>query len=174
MSSRDLPIELVFRVLPSTPELTALREAILSESVGDRSRRWTGSAAYSTVDQRVVPSDTLDTIVAAAETRSASQVKAMYTALAGVLSALAENNLEAVVDRFVDLGEAARNDGEWQSCVEWFAVVQSLATEWGAHDRAVLATRRIGLAQLHLGNVRESLAAYEQSMRIAESVDNRE
>src|SRR3954467_10803253 len=123
MESRDLPIELVLRVLPLTPELTALREAILAESVGDNTRLLTGSAAFTTVDQRVVPNETLKSVVAAAESRAVGHVRAMYASLGDVLHALAENNVEDVLDRFVELGEAAREEGAWQSCVDWFTVV---------------------------------------------------
>ena len=174
MAPRDLPIELVFRVLPDSPELKTLREAILSESIGDRSRRWNGSAAYSTMDQRVVPSDTLADVIAAAEARSVGQVRSMYASLAGVLDALSDNELHTVLDRFVDLGEAAREEGAWQRCSEWFRVVHSLATEWGSRDRAILASRRIGLAELHLGNVNTARDAYETSMQDARLIDNRE
>jgi hypothetical protein len=128
--SRDLPLELVFRVLPSTPELRALRETILSESVGDRTRRWNGSSAYSTIDQRVIPGDTLDNVIAAAEEKSVNQARAMYEPLAGVLAALSDNNLAAVLDQFVALGEAAREEGAWPRCIEWFSAVHALATEY--------------------------------------------
>jgi tetratricopeptide (TPR) repeat protein len=174
MPPRDLPIELVFRVLPSTPELAQLREAILSESIGDRNRRWDGSSAYSTVDQRVIPSDALQRVVAAAESAAVADVRALHTSLAGVLGSLAATNLIGVLDRFVELGEAAREEGAWQKCVEWFTVVQSLAAEWGSRDRAIHASRRIGLAQLHLGDVRTAREAYERSMRDARMIDDRE
>jgi tetratricopeptide (TPR) repeat protein len=173
MNPRDLPIELVFRVLPATPELRALRDAILAESVGDRSRRWEASTAYGTVDQRVVPRENLEQILATAEETAVAQVRAVHASLAGVLTGLASGDTSDVLARFVELGEAAREKGEWRNCVEWFRVTLSLASEIGARDKVILAARRMGLAHLHLGNIREARESYERSMREAEAIDQR-
>jgi tetratricopeptide (TPR) repeat protein len=52
--------------------------------------------------------------------------------------------------------------------------VLSLGETWASREQLILAARRVGIAQLHLGNIRASREAYENSMRLAEMSDHRE
>jgi tetratricopeptide (TPR) repeat protein len=79
-----------------------------------------------------------------------------------------------VIDLFVELGEMPRVDVYCNLCVVWLGVVLGLGTDWGARDLSILASRRIGLAQLHLGNVQTARESYERSMRDARMIDDRE
>ena len=174
MAMRDLPIELLFRLLPSNPELAALRDGVLAGSISDPARRWGGSAAFATLDKRVVPADALDAIFEAAEAKTVAYVRALHESLRAAVAGLTADDHGEVLQQLVSLGEAARTEGAWGNCVDWFTIVLSLAEEWRDSDRAILAARRIGLAHLHLGNVAQARSAYERSLSEAEMTNSRE
>jgi tetratricopeptide (TPR) repeat protein len=167
MPPADLTLDRLFRVLPRTAELAPLREALLAASRPDASRHWSGSAAYATIDQRVLRAEMLDSVFAAAEARSLAHVRTHHAALRLALHSLAEGRSAESLRGLAQLGELAHEQARWEESISYYAVVVELAAELGITDLLVLAARRLGRAHHLLGHFALSLQWYQRSLREA-------
>lgn len=169
----ELPLDLLFRLLPPTAELTAVREAVFAAAMVDSSRRWAGSAPYRTLDRRVVSPEALDAAFRRAESRSIEQLRTLHGTLREAVLALAEGDRDRCLEGLVQLGETASRAARWTESLMIFAIVEAFAGETGHTAASILAARRIGRAHLHLGDVARATDAYGRSRAAAEAAGDR-
>jgi tetratricopeptide (TPR) repeat protein len=174
MASPILPLSLLFRVLPRTAELAGLREAILTASTSNPQDEWKGSSAYSTLDRRVVTEAQLESIFDAAEERSVEHVRTYHRLLRDALRQVAARGDQDALGELQRLGEAAANEGRWETCISYYGVVAAVAGEIHATDLEILAHRHMGRAHLHLGHPARAARWYAQSLQCAESAADRQ
>jgi len=171
--ARDLSLDLIFRVLPSTVELAGLRKALLAAATEDPTRLWSGSGAYQTVDKRIVTSETLDAVFERAQERGVAHVGTMHRSVRRAIEALEAGNALAAAE-LVGLGEEASEDARWEECIAYYSVAHTVAAELDAWETRMLASRRLARAQLYLGHAEEAAQWYERSLGEATTVGSTE
>lgn len=166
----DFSLELLLRLIPLTPEFADVRQELLAGSRADRSRRWSGSNAYSTLDSRVIGAPAVRAIFAAAEARTMERVRALNAAVLDALLAQGGAREADTLDTLADMGEAALADANWSDCAAYYGVVERIALGTGDSDRIVLAARRQGRAYLNLGDLSRAAHAYERALQHAQEI----
>lgn len=167
MRQAELPLEVLFRVLPRTAELAPVRQAILAQAGEDPERKWRGSAAYATVDRRVIGQAAVDAVFQAAESQALDHVRKYHRVLRRALQGLADADPKAALTELMTLGEEAFGTARWEECVSYFSVAVEAAAIIGDATAETLAARRLGLSHLHLGDVPATLRWYQRCADLA-------
>ncbi|MBI4410609.1 MAG: tetratricopeptide repeat protein, partial [Gemmatimonadetes bacterium] len=174
MEQRELPVAALFRVLPDIPELTPLREALLSASTPDPAKAWASSSSYVTVDKRVLPADRLEAIARGAEDAVRRRVGRVYEALTGVLRSIATGDEAGAVDQLIVLGETAEADEQWRDARAYLEAAAQLAAPISDRRPLSRALRRLARAEWNLGDVDAAYTRYRRSLAAARAAADQE
>lgn len=172
MERRDLPIGLLLRILRDLPELTPLREAILSASTRATQARGPGRA-HETIARRVLPLDRVEDLVQQASRSVHQRVRYLYEGLDNLLHALAAGDRGAAVDQLLALADAAQAGEQWAHARPYLELAVEVAEP--SSDRRPLARALRHHARLlwNLGEAGPACSLYSHSLAAAQAAGDR-
>jgi tetratricopeptide (TPR) repeat protein len=167
------PLDRLLSVLPDTPDLALLREALLAASLPDPSLSWSSAERYATFDRRVIDPEALQAAVAEARSATIVRVERLYEGVQRVLQAATDGNAQAVVASLVSLGEQTETTGETQHAAACYALAASLGAPLSDRAGMSVALRRLARARLAVGDLNEARRLYRTSLQQAAAADDR-
>lgn len=169
----DVTLDRLFGALPELAELASLRSALLSASLVDLTREWSGSSAYATYDKRVVPPQSIERAVSSASQRAHARVNHMYEALRRVLMALSNNAPDQAALELLSAGEQLEGE-EYAGALAWYVAAERLAAQAGNHAVRSRALRSRAMLHLGAGATDDATTCYRASLEQAVAANDLE
>lgn len=159
-------LERIVSLLPEQADLRPFRSLVLSTSVADEERGWTGSASLSTWAARHVDPVRLGARLADVVREEQRHVEHTFTALAAVARAVGDGDPQAAAEGL--LGLAATEEGrDRPDLAESYARAACDVLDHRHSALAALALRRRARALRALGRHPEAERAYSRSSDVA-------
>lgn len=167
MIARRLKVDRALEALPEVEDLAPLREALIGASREDGERAWAASAAYATVDARLVDAAALEARVTELAERERDRVEAVLRRSVAALRALEAGDEAAAARELVAAGEIEEGAGRLDAAAECYR--RALALGRRPRDRAAegLALRRLARVARARGDLDEALRLYLGSYEVA-------
>ncbi|HSG49303.1 MAG TPA: hypothetical protein VLA43_15890, partial [Longimicrobiales bacterium] len=164
---KTLKLDEVWRILPPLDELRPVLDLLLSRSVPDPDRTWTGSGELDTVGDRVVPGNAAAGSGQDLATRIQEHLSTVFAGVGRAMDALARGDEAAAAAALLEVA-ALEETAQRPERTEAYARSAYLAAR-GARDQrpAALALRRWGRALRAQGKLNEALDRYRQGFQTA-------
>ncbi len=163
----DVTLDRLLGALPESGELASLRNALLSASVVDLTRLWTGASAYATYDKRVLSPHALEHAVSAAASHAHARVDALYSALGRVLAALFASDLERAASELIAIGEQLESEENGAAARAWYETAERVAAQGGNAAERARALRYLAVLHVNSGATDEANTRYRASLEQA-------
>ena len=101
----------ILATLPSIPELRSFVDLLVTRSVADPERRWSGSGELGTVGDRLVDSAGLEEDTARLGPEEAERLSQLFLSAARVVAAIARRDSEGTLDALLQQGLSEESFG---------------------------------------------------------------
>jgi tetratricopeptide (TPR) repeat protein len=155
--------------LPAVPELRSFIDLLVSRSVPDPERRWSGSGELGTVGDRLVEPAGLEEATSRLESEEAERLARLFRSAGRIVQAVASQKWEDVASALVEQGLADESLGRGREAEAWFLAAHRIAKERGLVSSAT-ALRLAARAARQLGHLETAAERYEEAWREAEAL----
>jgi tetratricopeptide (TPR) repeat protein len=163
----EVTLDRLLGALPETGELASLRSELLSASVVDLTRLWSGASAYATYDKRLLSPHALEQAVSTAAASAHARVDAMYSAVGRVLAALFANDLPRAADELIAVGEQVEIEENNTAAQAWYESAERVGAQGGVPAVRARALRYLAVLHVNRGATEEATARYRASLEHA-------
>ena len=171
-SASDAPLRVseVFRILPRVPELGPFLDLLVTKSVPDPDRRWTGSGELGTVGDRLVEPDGVEAVATELAQSEAERITQILTISAAIVVKIASGDWHGVIGLLLGLGEADEGRDRSAEAEAWYLAAHKVAREKGSVEapRALRLAARVARSQ---GKVETAARRYEDVYGAAAELD---
>ncbi|HET8654432.1 MAG TPA: tetratricopeptide repeat protein [Longimicrobiaceae bacterium] len=169
MSPRALRVDDALSLLPDLEDLLPLRAALAAGSRPDETRAWAASAAYATLDTRLVDAAALAARVPELVEETRARVEAVYRAVAEAVAAAARGDDAGAARALVAAGEAEEAAGRLDAAEEYFERAREQGRRPRDRSAEGLALRRLGRVARARGELERALELYRAGYEVAEA-----
>jgi tetratricopeptide (TPR) repeat protein len=151
------------------PELRSFIDLLVSRSVADPARRWSGSGELGTVGDRLVEPSSLAEAASRLESEEAERLSRLFGSAARIVESVARGDWEEVVSALLGQGLAEESSGRGSEAEVWFLSARRVAKERGL-VRSATALRLAARAARQRGHLEVAAERYEEAWREAEAM----
>jgi tetratricopeptide (TPR) repeat protein len=155
--------------LPSVPALRSFMDLLVTRSVADPERRWSGSGELGTVGDRLVDPAGVRQGSGELATEEAERLAGLFQRAAAIVESVARRDWDAALTALLEQGLADESSGRASEAEAWFLAAHRLAKERGLVT-APRALRLAARAARQLGQLERAAERYEESWRQAEAL----
>jgi len=163
----EATLEELFSLLPNLEELELLRLAIVGVSVPHPEKEWDSSAAYSTVDKRIVTRDRLEAAVGESEEALKEYVTSLYSTLRPLFRSFWADGGGDAGRHLIDLGDQQERTGRYGKARQCYDTALALSLPLADKTPQILSLRRIARVALSQGDLHEAWSYYQRSAELA-------
>ncbi len=172
MVERSVGIGQLLEVLPDLAEFDALRQALRQAAVDDPGDQWRGSAAYRTVDRRLIAHGDIGAVLTIAEAAGHLLLKQLYDATSIAFSAVATGSAEAKTAQLVALAENAESMEHWRAALSFYLLAHAITIASPNLSLRALLARRVARAALNTGDYARAAHYYANGLAIASTASD--
>jgi tetratricopeptide (TPR) repeat protein len=159
----------ILATLPPVPELRAFVDLLVTRSVADPARRWSGSGELGTVGDRLVDPAGLEEESAGLGPAEAARLASLLQSAARIVVSIGSRDWEAALDSMLRQGLAEETLGRGPDAEAWFLAAYRLAKERGL-VKGPTALRLAARAARGQGRLEVAAERYEAAWREAEAL----
>ena len=172
MAHADATIEQILGLLPALDELEVLRLQLVASAVRDPGKEWDSSSAYTTIDKRIVDSDSAERALEEARASLHAFVDELHDGLRPIFRSFYSGDTEQAARELVSLGEKLEERGRAVGARLCYRAALTVSLPQLEKEAQVLALRRIARVSGNLGDFHEALSYYERSAEVARDSGN--
>jgi len=167
-----LTFDNVREALPDLDELRPVLDHVLSASVPDDTRRWSGSGELETSATRLVDPDSLSGAARTLADREHQHTVRLYELVISALSLLDQGNSVGAVKAFLEAAALEEGRNRTERAAAYAEAAYRIARDGGDSATAGLALRRRARAHRALGRLGEAERDYARAHEIAIAVSD--
>jgi tetratricopeptide (TPR) repeat protein len=163
----------ILATLPAIPELRSFVDLLVTRSVADPDRRWSGSGELGTVGDRLVDPAGLEEDTARLGPEEAERLSQLFLSAARVVTTVASRDAEGTLDALLHQGLSEESFGRAAEAEAWFLSAHRFAKQRGL-VKTPTALRLAGRSARQLGQLDVAAERYESAWRDAEALSRTE
>ena len=163
----EATLEELFSLLPNLEELELLRLALVGVSVPHPDKEWDSSAAYATVDKRIVTRDRLEAAVGESEEALKDYVASLYATTRTLFQSFWVGGSGEAGRHLIELGEQQERTGRYGKARQCYDSALSLSLPLADKTLQILSLRRVARVALAQGDLQEAWLYYQRSAELA-------
>lgn len=172
MAQADATLEQILGLLPALDELEVLRLQLVASAVRDPGKEWDSSSAYTTIDKRLVDSDSAVRALEEARASLHAFVDELHDGLRPFFRSFYAGEMDPAARELVVLGEKLEERGRAVGARLCYRAALTVSLPLLEKEAQVLALRRIARVSGNLGDFHEALSYYERSAEVARDSGN--
>lgn len=129
--SPPLRVADVLGVLPDMVELRPFLDLLMTRSVADPTRRWSGSGELGTVGDRVVDPEDVATATVELAKRESERIVAVLRDAACLVEQASRSEWQEVVDTMIELGRRDEGHGKAGAAEKWYLAAHRISRDRG-------------------------------------------
>jgi tetratricopeptide (TPR) repeat protein len=163
----DATLEQLLGLLPGLDELEILRLQLVAAAVRDPGKEWDSSSAYTTIDKRLVDSDSAEHALQESRAALHAFVDELHDGLRPFFRSFYSGATDQAARELVALGEKLEERGRAVGARLCYRAALTVSLPLLEKEAQVLALRRIARVSGNLGDFHEALSYYERSAEVA-------